>query len=213
MIWSITLEGKNDLGRFRDLQWGIRSRDDWKWTDCDKRFGDEWPGRIPAQLIAHILYYFSNPGDLAIDPMAGGGVVSHPSQWSFCGYNEIQGPRRKNILINYDRLQSLFGAGSYEQLMRSHEGWVNEYLGDGKNGCEEEWTGSIAVGNRTFAEKVKELLGFRAKGRKIIRVRKDTRSGKLLLPITCFLVSKTRIQDKKTPIWGKCQYRQNPQIA
>ena len=78
-------------------------------------------------------------------------------------------PGRKNILINYDRLQSLFGAGSYEQLMRSHEGWVNEYLGDGKKGREEEWTGSIAVGNRTFAEKVKELLGFRAKGRKIIK--------------------------------------------
>ena len=34
------------------------------------------PGRIPAQLIAHILYYFSEPGDLVLDPMAGGGVVA-----------------------------------------------------------------------------------------------------------------------------------------
>ena len=50
LIWSIALEGKNDLGRFRDLQWGLRSWDDWKWTDCDKSFDDEWPGRIPAQL-------------------------------------------------------------------------------------------------------------------------------------------------------------------
>ena len=57
------------------------------------------------------------------------GIVSHPSQWLFSGYNEIQFPRRKNILINYDRLQSLFGTGSYEQLRRSHEGWVNEDLG------------------------------------------------------------------------------------
>ena len=33
------------------------------------------PGRIPAQLIAHILYYFSEPGDPVMDLMAGGGVV------------------------------------------------------------------------------------------------------------------------------------------
>ncbi|MBN1276983.1 MAG: ParB N-terminal domain-containing protein, partial [Deltaproteobacteria bacterium] len=75
MVWSVSLDGKNDPCRFRDLQWGIRTWDNWYWTDCDKRFGDEWPGRIPAQLIAHILYYFSKPGDLVIDPMAGGGVV------------------------------------------------------------------------------------------------------------------------------------------
>ncbi len=31
--------------------------------------------RIPAQLVAHTLYYFTKPGDLILDPMAGGGVV------------------------------------------------------------------------------------------------------------------------------------------
>jgi putative transposase len=38
------------------------------------------------------------------------------------------------------------------------------------NACEKEnqWTQSIAVGNKTFIEKTKETLGFRAKGRKII---------------------------------------------
>ena len=104
--------------------------------------------------------------------MVRAGMVSHPSQWSFSGYNEIQEPRRKNVLIDYERLQRLLGAGSYEQLRGSHKGWVEEYLGDGKKDREEEWTVSIAVGNGPFVEKVKALLGFRAKGRKI------TRSGK-----------------------------------
>ena len=36
--------------------------------------------------------------------MVRAGVVAHPSEWAFCGYNEIQEPRRKNILINYKRL-------------------------------------------------------------------------------------------------------------
>ena len=31
--------------------------------------------KYPAQLVAHALFYFSKPGDLIFDPMAGGGVV------------------------------------------------------------------------------------------------------------------------------------------
>ncbi len=75
MVWSLAIEGKEDLRRFKELGWGLRTWDQWEWNDCDKRFGDDWPGRIPAQLIAHILYYFSNQNDLILDPMAGGGVT------------------------------------------------------------------------------------------------------------------------------------------
>jgi len=64
MVWSLTLEGKDDQDRFREIGWGLRTWDQWNFNDCDKRFGDEWPGRIPAQLIAHILFYFSRPNDL-----------------------------------------------------------------------------------------------------------------------------------------------------
>jgi DNA-binding CsgD family transcriptional regulator len=55
IVWSVALEGKNDPERFKQLNWGLRTWDSWEFNDCDKRFGDEWPGRIPAQLIAHIL--------------------------------------------------------------------------------------------------------------------------------------------------------------
>ena len=76
MVWSLALEDKEDLERFKELNWGLRTWDQWEWNDCDKRFGDDWPGRIPAQLIAHILFYFSKQNDLILDPMAGGGVTS-----------------------------------------------------------------------------------------------------------------------------------------
>ena len=104
--------------------------------------------------------------------MVRAGVVSHPSMWPFSGYNEIQEPRRKNILIDYSRLQRLIGTGSYDQLRTSLRGWVEDYLGDGAKNRQDEWTGSIAVGNRSFIEKVKALLGFRAKGRKVKEVGK-----------------------------------------
>jgi len=75
MVWSLALEDKNDHDRFKEIGWGLRTWDQWAWNDCDKRFGDDWPGRIPAQLAAHILKYFSKPDDLILDPMAGGGVT------------------------------------------------------------------------------------------------------------------------------------------
>ena len=100
--------------------------------------------------------------------MVRAGVVKHPSMWSFCGYNEIQEPRRKNVLIDYEMLQKYIGAMSYEELKRSHRAWVEEYLGDGERIRQEEWSSSIAVGSRAFVENVKSLLGFRAKGRDVI---------------------------------------------
>ncbi len=99
--------------------------------------------------------------------MVRAGVVSHPSMWSFCGYNEIQQPRRKNILINYERLQSLLGAASYDRLRTSHRLWIEDYLGDGAKNRQDEWTGSIAVGSRSFIENVRALLGLRARGREV----------------------------------------------
>ncbi|ETR65732.1 MAG: hypothetical protein OMM_13795, partial [Candidatus Magnetoglobus multicellularis str. Araruama] len=76
MILSIKSENKDDIEIFKSLKWGLRTWDYWHWSNCDDRFGDDWPGRIPAQLIGHILFFFSKQGDLVIDPMGGGGVTS-----------------------------------------------------------------------------------------------------------------------------------------
>ena len=59
LAWSLRLEGKTDQERFSDkeLNWGLRTWDLWNFNKCDERFGDNWPGRIPAQLVAHTLFY------------------------------------------------------------------------------------------------------------------------------------------------------------
>jgi putative transposase len=62
------------------------------------------------------------------------------------------------------------GAKSYDHLRTSHKGWVEEYLGDGAKERQDEWTTSIAVGGRPFIEKVRALLGFRAKGRDVVEI-------------------------------------------
>lgn len=71
-------------------------------------------------------------------------------------------------MIDYQRLQGLFGSESNEKLREIHKEWIEEYLGEGSQIRQGEWTDSIAVGSRTFIKKVKALLGFRAMGRDVI---------------------------------------------
>jgi hypothetical protein len=52
LVWALRLEGKTDQEKFKELGWGLRTWDQWNFNECDERFGDDWPGRIPAQLIA-----------------------------------------------------------------------------------------------------------------------------------------------------------------
>lgn len=49
--------------------------DIWNFVGRDKRFGIEYPGNIPGQIVLNTLYYYTNENDLVVDPMAGGGVT------------------------------------------------------------------------------------------------------------------------------------------
>jgi ParB family transcriptional regulator, chromosome partitioning protein len=41
----------------------------------DRAFGIPHPGAIPPAIIAHLLHYYTTPGALVVDPMAGGGTT------------------------------------------------------------------------------------------------------------------------------------------
>lgn len=41
----------------------------------DRAFGVPHPGSIPPSIVAHALHYFTEPGALVVDPMAGGGTT------------------------------------------------------------------------------------------------------------------------------------------
>ena len=72
------------------------------------------------------------------------------------------------MLIGYERLRGVVGAGSYDELQRSHRGSIEDYLGNGEKSRHDEWSKSIAVGSRSFVETLKHFLGIRAKGRDVV---------------------------------------------
>ncbi len=80
-----------------------------------KRKGAYWEDRYHATAIesgAHLLrclvYMDMN--------MVRAGAVSHPSEWRYCGYQEIQSPPARYHLIDRNRLIELTGAAGDGQL-------------------------------------------------------------------------------------------------
>lgn len=86
------------------------------------------------------------------------GAVSHPSEWAFCGYNEIRKPRKKNILIGYEKLLELCGFDEYHTFLRAHRELIEDSLLNGNNFRQAHWTESIAVGSEGFLERVKNKV-------------------------------------------------------
>jgi hypothetical protein len=100
--------------------------------------------------------------------MVRAGIVTHPSEWPFSGYNEIQNPRERYSLIDHESLMKLVGVGTMEALKESYRGWVGESLAVQGRKREPIWTESIAVGSEGFVRQTKAGLGIKAIGREAI---------------------------------------------
>ena len=99
--------------------------------------------------------------------MVRAGVVDHPSEWLYSGYNEIQKPRRKNRLISYDVLMKLSGYSNYHDFQKAHCRWIDSEIGQSATKRQPHWTQSIAVGSNAFIKEIRNKLAVKTVGRKI----------------------------------------------
>ena len=156
-------EGKNVIPASIKL---IAGRTGQEYNKRKQRKGSFWEDRYHATAIEskqHLLRCLTY-----IDlNMIRNGVVSHPSEWSFGGYNEIQEPRRKCVLIAYQGLAELCGFKSYDEFKRSHKKLVSSLLENGDNHRQRKWTESIAVGSKKFIDRINREFGILAQGRKV----------------------------------------------
>jgi putative transposase len=144
----------------------IAGRTGQEYNQRKSRQGAFWEDRYHAtavqsddHLIRCLIYIDLN--------MVRAGVVAHPSEWPWSGYNEIQIPKERYALINRTKLMALLGSHDDKTLSEHHGQWISDALEKDSRQRESRWTDSIAVGSKAFVEQTKEQLGFRAKGRKI----------------------------------------------
>jgi putative transposase len=145
----------------------VAGRTGQQYNSRKNRKGAFWEDRYHATAVENNRYLRQCITYIDMN-MVRAGVVEHPTQWEFCGYNEIQNPRKRKGIIDFDRLIELLGFENYEDLKDDHYKWVDSAMQTHNRFKENKWTQSIAVGSKAFIEKMKEALGFRAKGRKII---------------------------------------------
>lgn len=132
-----------------------------------KRKGAFWEDRYHATAVASDQHLLRCVVYIDLN-MVRAGIVSHPTEWAFGGYNEIQNPRKKNVLIDHQKLSELAGFDSYDEFRVAHQKLVNDSLINGNNFRQAQWTESIAVGSSNFLVGIKNKLGVLAKGRRIL---------------------------------------------
>ncbi len=143
-----------------------RTAQEYNWRK--NRKGAYWEDRYHATAIARDAHLLRCIVYLDLN-MVRAGVVSHPSDWMYSGYNEIQNPRQRYALINYKRLMQLLNIQTIGELKKAHGGWIQEALKKERSVRESKWAQSVAVGSKAFVEKIKAKLGFQVKGRSISR--------------------------------------------
>ena len=109
--------------------------------------------------------------------MVSAGIVEHPSEWEFGGFNEIRNPRRKSKLIAHDQLMTLSGCASYASyasFLNLYDQFLARSLEKESLKREGQWSESLAVGGKEFVKGIKAKLGGRASGVESGRLPRNT---------------------------------------
>ena len=95
-------------------------------------------------------------------------VVKHPEDWPFGGYRHILAPRKQYRLTDNKKLMELMNISDIDWLRETYLNWVDSALRRGDIKRQPQWTESIAVGDKVYVANVKDQMGFKAIGRKVV---------------------------------------------
>ncbi|MGD8992635.1 MAG: transposase [Desulfobacterales bacterium] len=132
-----------------------------------KRKGAFWQDRYHATAVQSNVHLINCLTYIDLN-MVRAGVVKHPKQWVYSGYNEIQKPKQRYGLIDFKSLIRYLPIESKQELKKAHQNWIEEELEKSQLVRDNKWTSSIAVGDKSFVKQIKNHLGIRSIGRKII---------------------------------------------
>jgi REP-associated tyrosine transposase len=122
------------------------------------REGAFWSGRYHATLIesgnhlSQCLFYIDYN-------MTRAGVVEHPSEWLHAGYHELSGNKKRNRIINFNKLLKHIGMSTDKERFLK---WYNLTIDSkAKSNMERQryWTESLAVGSEEWIDKIKRKIG------------------------------------------------------
>ncbi len=93
--------------------------------------------------------------------MVRAGVVGHPSEWRWCGDDELTGRRSRYCLLALDRMLASLELPSMDAFQRLYRDGINEQLARRQVAREAAWTEALAVGDQAFVERAASSIGHR----------------------------------------------------
>jgi len=156
--------GENNIPKFMQL---LESRTAQEYNNRKNRQGAFWEDRYHATAIESDSHLIECMVYISLN-MVRAGVVKHPVDWRESGCYEIEFPKKRYAIINYNSLLKTLNIESMAKLQENQKEWIKEAMVRNNNKRESKWTEAIAVGSQSFLEKFKQQLDIKAKSRKII---------------------------------------------
>ena len=145
----------------------IAGRTAWEYNARKGRKGAYWEDRYHATAVDTEQYLFSCLVYIDLN-MIRAGVVEHPQEWVHGGYREIQFPPQRYRIIDVPLLMDLCGVEDIQELQSQRRLWLDMELERGIRARDDIWTRSIAVGSRSYVEKVYNVCARISRSGKII---------------------------------------------
>ena len=125
-----------------------------------RRSGAFWGGRYGCTMVDGGTYLWNCMKYIDLN-MVRARVVDHPSEWGWCGYDELVGARQRYRLIDLDCVLERLGRKSRERFIQEYRRAVRASIREGKLEREALWTESIAVGSEEFTKRISERVRYR----------------------------------------------------
>lgn len=103
LVWAVKLQNLPDDQRVTELDIKTQPYDVWHFQRCHDLFGTDYPGRIPGDILVNLLYFFTAPGNVIVDPMVGSGTtidVALAMGRKCYGYDLTNAFQRPDVLIH-----------------------------------------------------------------------------------------------------------------
>jgi putative transposase len=95
--------------------------------------------------------------------MVRAGVVAHPEEWRWCGYDELAGIRRRYRLIDLDWISTCFEGTILDGFSAQYRASIDVAVQEGRLTRDPIWTESIAVGSEEFVRSVSDEIRNRVR--------------------------------------------------
>lgn len=130
------------------------------------RKGAFWEDRYHATVIGSDNYLIQCMVYIDLN-MVRAGVVDHPKDWDFTGYNEILNPKKRYAIIDHEVLRNFFNVKTNQRLKEEYKYLVERELSKKCLAHQPDWSHGVAVGDREFVVEIKKKLGSKTKKRKL----------------------------------------------